>query len=161
MLEMKMSDKFNCIYELNEVDNKEEIVKEIRALKNFKDDELASIFGSDSILWILENYSVRELKDKVKSVENNITISTGDVITFKLTTEHVIGVILEVTGLHKNRCTALCYYRDRGYFKIVEGISSFDIELADNYSSKDFASVLDALGVNQKGSINLKEGGDL
>ena len=43
----------------------------------------------------------------------------------------------------------------------MEGISSFDIELADNYSSKDFASVLDALGVNQKGSINLKEGGDL
>ena len=36
MLEMKMSDKFNCIYELNEVDNKEEIVKEIRALKTLR-----------------------------------------------------------------------------------------------------------------------------
>ena len=161
MLEMKMSDKFNSIYELEEVDNKDAIVREIKALQNFDETERASIFGSPNVLWILENYSVKELKSKVKEVEQNIVINVGDIISFKLTTENVMGVILEVTGVAKNRCTALCYYRERGYYKIVEGISSFDIVLVKNHSNSNFESVLKLLGSDKKQTLNDMKEGDL
>ena len=160
MLEMKMSDKFNGIYELIEVDNKDAIVQEIKALKNFTEEELSSIFGSPNILWILENYSVKELKDKVKSVEDNIVINVGNVIKFKLAEDNVTGVILEVTGIQNNRCTALCYYKDRGYYKIIEGISSFDIEILKEDSNVSFTEVLKLLGTGSK-TNSLSEEGDL
>lgn len=160
MSEMKMSDKFNSIYKLAEIDNKDAIVGEIKALKNFTDEERASIFGSSSILWVLENYTVKELKDMVRKVENNIDIHVGDVIRFKYQggdESHIKGVILEVTGLSKNRCTALCYYSNNKYYKIMEGISSFDIEVISNSGTNDFVSVLNSLEEYEDSQI-LKEG---
>ena len=158
-LEMKMSDKFNGIYELVEVDNKDAIVREIKALQNFTEEELSSIFGSSSVLWILENYDVSELKEKVRQVEENIVIKVGDIIRFKMSDDNVMGIILNITGISKNRCTALCYYKDMGYYKILEGISSFDIEVVENYSDKNLISILDIIGSNDKSfSGSLKEG---
>jgi hypothetical protein len=146
MLEMKLSDKFNSIYELEDVDNKGAIVREIKALKNFTDDELSTIFDSSNILWILENYSVKELKDRVKKVAECININIGDIIKFKYQEAPILGVVLSIAGKSQDRCTALCYYQEQDFYKIIEGISFFDVDVISNSSNRDFKAVIDSLG---------------
>lgn len=159
---MKLSDKFNGIYELIEVDNKDAIVQEIKALKNFTDTELATIFGSANILWILENFTVKELKEKVKRVESGIEAHVGDIIKFKNREVSIVGVILEITGLLKDRCTALCFYQEEGYFKVVEGISYFDIEVvSSNDCDRTFNGVISMLNTKSGNFTTVSREGDL
>lgn len=155
---MKLSDKFSMIYDLVDVDNKDAIVREIRALKNFTEEELSRIFGNSNILWILENYTVKELKDAVKRVEDSIKVEVGDIISFKDDdTESVIGVVLFISGNASDRCTALCFHNNSGYYKIQEGISTSDIVVVKNSGSDTFTAVINTLKSGEDNSI-VKEG---
>ena len=161
---MKMSDKLNGIYGLVEVDNKEAIVSEIRALKNFTEKELSSIFGYSNILWILENYTVRELKDLAKKVEEGLELHEGDIFTFKDTIyDDRVGIAIKLQGARQDRCIALVHsssINTTGYFRVLEGISAFDVNVIGNAWKDGFDDVISRLEGKEDNNL-VVEGGDI
>lgn len=119
--EMQMSDKVSAIRRLPDSDNKDTIVQEINALKNFTFDERSSVFGNSDILWIIENYTIRELKERAEKSLIKLDLKVGDVIRY----DHQTCVVLSVRGKNQDRLTII--FLQEGDFRIVEGVSIYNV----------------------------------
>lgn len=119
--EMQMSDKVSAIRRLPDSDNKEAIVQEINALENFTFDERSSIFGNSDILWIIKNFTIRELKERAEKSLIKLDLKVGDVIRY----DHQTCVVLSVRGRNQDRLTIL--FLQEGDFRIVEGVSIYNV----------------------------------
>ena len=101
-----LSDKVNKLQALPNIDNKDTVVQEIEALELFTVVERSSIFGDDSILWILKNYTIQELKDKAAKALVKPEVHVGDVVNFGH--KHSMkGIVTEIVGENKDRLTIM------------------------------------------------------
>ena len=132
-----LSEKINKINQLPDSDNKDAVVQEIEALEIFTDGERSSIFGSESIIWILKNFTVRELKNKAQKALTRPDVRVGDVILYGPLRAQK-AVVLEVVGKDKDRLTII--FNEEDHFEIREGVSAYDIEL--NGSNIDITQFL-------------------
>lgn len=126
MMNATLSEKISKIRQLPDSDNKEAVVQEIEALEIFTDDERSSIFGNSSIIWVLKNFTVRELKNKAQKALTRPDVKVGDVILYGPLRAQK-AVVLEVAGRDKDRLTII--FKEEDHFEIREGISAYDIEL--------------------------------
>lgn len=125
-----LSEKVNLIFKLPDLENKDVIVQEIEALEAFTETERTSIFGSDSILWVLKNFSIRELKKKAKSAIERKEVKVGDLVLIG-ETKSVKALVVNVTGIDKDRMTVLT--QDLGNLKFIEGVSVYDVTVTDEH----------------------------
>lgn len=119
--EMQLSDKVSAIRQLPDSDNKNTVVAEIRALRNFSPDERSSLFGNSDILWVIENYTIRELKDKAEKSLEKVEVQVGDAVRY----DNISCVVLAVNGRLQDRLT-LIFLRE-GTFYVVEGVSKYNV----------------------------------
>lgn len=134
--EMQLSDKVTAIKRLPDSDNKDTVVQEIRALKNFSSDERSSIFGNQDILWIIENFTIRELKEKAEKSLVRLDVKVGDVVRY----EHQTCLVLSVRGKSQDRLT-LMYLVD-GDFQITEGVSVYNVTIKSHLDIDSMLSTL-------------------
>ena len=127
MSNVTLSEKINKIRQLPDSDNKEAVVQEIEALEIFTDDERSSIFGNSSIIWVLKNFTVRELKNKAKKALMKPDVKLGDVILYGPLRAQK-AVVLEVTGKDSDRLTII--FKEEDHFGVREGVSAYDVELS-------------------------------
>ena len=133
-----LSEKINKIRQLPDSDNKDAVVQEIEALEIFTDDERSSIFGNNSIIWILKNFTVKELKHKAKKDLDKPEINIGEVVLYG-PLESEKAVVLQVVG--KDRDRLVLFHRDEDeHFAVREGVSAYDVKLTGN--KVDVTSVL-------------------
>ena len=136
-----LSEKVDLIVNLPDIDNKEMIVREIEALEKFTKEERASVFRNDSILWIIKNFSIKELKERALSVLNKPEVNVGDVIKSK---DGFRAVVLEVCGTQRDRLTLMSV--NEGRFEIKEGCSVYDVSLNHHhYEIKDMLNLLSGI----------------
>ena len=119
-----LSEKVSKIQSLPDYETKEVVVSEIEALENFTDSERFTIFNNKSIIWILKNYTISELKKQAMKALKKPDIKVGDVIRFGLFRD-TNGVVLEVCGENRDRVTVL--YREDEHILTKEGISCYDV----------------------------------
>lgn len=124
-----LSEKINKINQLPDSDDKKAVVMEIEALEAFTEDERSSIFGNSSVIWLLKNFTVRELKLKAAEALEKPDVSIGDVILYgPLKNQRCI--VLEVVGSQKDRLTI--EFMEDDHFIIKEGISVYDVVTTGN-----------------------------
>jgi len=123
-----LSEKVNLIFRLPELDNKDVIVQEIEALESFTPNERLTIFGSDSILWVLKNFSIRDLKARAKSAITKIDVKVGDLVYIG-ETKSTKALVVRLAGIDKDRITVLV--NDDDVLKFIEGISVYDVKSSE------------------------------
>lgn len=142
-------EKINKIHQLPDSDDKSAVVSEIEALEVFTDEERERVFANRSILWILKNYTIRELKDRASKAIKKIEVNLGDVISCDVISfgmfRDVTGVVLEVCGRDKDRVTVLC--NDYGTLKVIEGVSVYNCVKHNNI---DVTQIMKALEGSKK-----------
>lgn len=138
---LKLSEKINQINKLPEIDNKDVFVMEIEALEMFTEDERYSIFGNGSILWIVKNFTIAELKSKAKKALSIPEVHVGDIILYG-PLHSLRSVVLEVNGKDKDRLTIM--YKQDGNYEIREGVSVYDVD-CDTGKCVDIEVLLDTL----------------
>ena len=138
MSNVTLSEKINKIRQLPDSDNKEAVVQEIEALEIFTNDERSSIFGNSSIIWVLKNFTVRELKNKAKKALMKPDVKLGDVILYGPLRAQK-AVVFEVTGKDSDRLTII--FKEEDHFEVREGVSAYDVELSG--SNVDITQLLE------------------
>jgi hypothetical protein len=138
---LKLSEKINQINKLPEIDNKDVFVMEIEALESFTEDERYSIFGNGSILWIVKNFTIAELKKKATKALTIPEIKVGDVILYGPLRAQK-SVVLEVTGKDHDRLTII--YKQEGNYEVREGVSIFDVDY-ETGKNVDVSNLLDMI----------------
>ena len=139
---IQLSDKVNKINSLPNIDNKDAVVQEIEALELFTNEERASIFGSSNIVWVLKEYTIKELKDKALKALDKPDIQVGNVVKFGY--PEVSAIVIEVAGTNKDRLS-LIYKEVSDYnttYNFVEGISVYNITTTGQVVNTDFLGVL-------------------
>lgn len=130
MSSITLSEKILAINNLPETDTFDIVKKEIEALENFTNDELGSIFGNPSIVWILKNYTIKTLKDKAGQALTKPEVKVGDMVHIG---SDVFGqahaVVLEIVGKDLDRLTIM--YNNDEHYVIREGVSIYDVRVLD------------------------------
>lgn len=132
-----LSEKIYKVKTLPDYENKDVVVQEIEALENFTDEERSRVFDNSSIVWILKNYTISELKKKAEKSLQKPDIHVGDVVKYG-TFNDIKGVVLNVAGDYNDR--AIVIYRADSHIYIQEGVSCYDLVKVDSVNVDDLLS---------------------